>query len=135
MRFLNIKDEVFRKVLKFVEENKLPENESDNMIDIYAAAAKLKIRKLETFAVERLSVLITCENVFHVLALSHKFNSSRLKANVFTKIQEMFPGKILKPSVAENMVQVRQLLELKSKIDRKMDREIERLANCFEIQI
>lgn len=115
--FNEISVESFKVILNFVYDEKFPD-EGDNMLEVYAAAAKMEINQLKEFAASRLLESIDDTNALTIMRLAKKYESNELKLTAFNRIKLLFPDKKLKNELADDPEAVQKLLEAKLEIEK-----------------
>lgn len=115
--FNEISVESFKVILNFVYDEKFPD-EGDNMLEVYAAAAKMEINQLKEFAASRLLEAIDDTNALTIMRLAKKYESNELKLMAFNRIKLLFPDKKLKNELADDPEAVQKLLEAKLEIEK-----------------
>lgn len=115
--FNEISVETFNVILLYFYDEKFPV-EGDNVLEVYAAAAKMEILQLKEFAASKLMESITDNNALAILSLAKKYESNDLKLMAFNHIKLLFPDKKLKNELADDPEAVRKLLEAKQEIDK-----------------
>ena len=84
---------------------------------MFAAAGKLKIDKLMSFAAEELVFQIDQENAFEILKLSNKYENEKLRQTSFKVIQNMFCYKKINENLATQPEKLQKFLDFKEKLD------------------
>lgn len=115
--FDDISVDTFKVILNFVYDEKFP-GEGDNLLEVYAAAAKMEIHRLKEFAASKLLESIDENNALKILSLAKKYKSEELKLMAFGHITRLFPDKKLKNELADDPEAVQKLLEAKLEIEK-----------------
>ena len=63
-----------------------------NYFQLFAAAGRLKIENLKTFAAVEMLEQINADNAVDILNLSNKYTHDELRIDTFEKIKEMYPN-------------------------------------------
>ena len=87
---------------------------------MFAAAGKLKINKLMSFAAEKLVTQINQENAFEILKISNKYENEKLRQTSFQVIQKMFCCKKINENLATQSEKLQKLFDVKQKFDEDM---------------
>lgn len=116
--FADITPETFEIILDFVYEDKFPEKEEVDYMEVYATAAKMNIRELKEFSTGKLMAAINDNNALKIMSLAKKYESGDLKLKAFQHIKSLFPDKKLKLDLAETPEIVEKLLQARNEIQK-----------------
>lgn len=120
IRVDEISVESFKVILNFVYDEKFPDD-GDNLLEVYAAAAKMEIQQLKEFTASKLLESIDENNALTILKLAKKYESIDLKLMAFDRIKLLFPDKKLKNELADDPEAVQKLLEAKLEIEKHFE--------------
>ena len=91
LNLVDIPVDIFEKILHFLYTDEFPNNKGINLLDLFAAAGKLKIESLKDLAATMIIAMIKTENALDILKLSSKYEHEELKLAAFKKIKEKYP--------------------------------------------
>ncbi|KAG5667542.1 hypothetical protein PVAND_015521 [Polypedilum vanderplanki] len=132
---LNLKDipeSIFKAVHDFVYNNQLPEDEN-SFIEIFAAAARLKIEDLIKRTSAEILTKIDVKNAFEILVLSNKFDHEQMRQKSFKIIQrKIFPNRKLDAELAKQPEKLKKLIEMKTKLDKEQKELNEKFQNLWK---
>jgi hypothetical protein len=111
LNLVDISVEIFEIILKFLYTDELPDDDGTNFLHLFAAAGKLKIKKLLNFAASKICNQITLENAFEILTLSNKFEHEQLRKNAFAGVKRKYPDIGFKDDCAAKPEKVAKLIE------------------------
>ncbi|KAG5669128.1 hypothetical protein PVAND_017024 [Polypedilum vanderplanki] len=114
----DISESIFKAVHDFIYKNQLPEDA--NYIEIFAAAARLKIDDLMKISAENLQENVDEKNAFEILLLSNKFDHDQMRQKSFEFIQnKIFPHRKLDAELAKQPEKLKKLIDAKNKLDQE----------------
>lgn len=128
LNLVDISEEIFQEILNFIYTDELPKSANVDFMHLLAAAGRIKIEKLKTFAVEKLIPKINDENAFEILNLSIKYECKDLQRKAFEVIKNMIGEGTLADDLANQPERLRKLLEFKKKKD-DIEMEFKKLLN------
>ncbi|KAG5670794.1 hypothetical protein PVAND_001033 [Polypedilum vanderplanki] len=118
---LNLRDipeETFKAIHDFIYNNHLPNDV--NFIEVYAAAARLKIDDLMDTIVAHLLTNVDKKNAIDALTLSNKFNIDELRTKSFEAIQsKIFPERKLDEKLAREPEKLKEIIAAKNMLEQK----------------
>lgn len=92
--------------------------EDINAEEVFSLAAKLNVPELKEFTENLIVDDVSESTALKVFCLGHSYNSQKLKQAAFNKIKKMFPDKQLSNTLMENPEALKELIEMKHKLDR-----------------
>lgn len=125
----DIEVEVFKIILDFIYEDKIPENFDENSLKIFEAAGKLKLETLKTEVGNLLINSVNPQNSFEILKLASEFDHEELKRKSFNELKKYLHEEELSDEIMDNFELLKKLVETKIEYDdkmMKMKREIEK---------
>ncbi|XP_070504362.1 rabankyrin-5-like isoform X2 [Chironomus tepperi] len=90
-KLLDVPVEIFEVILKFLYTDELPGGDGIDFLDLFSAAAKLKIQELTNYAATKLLDQITNQNALNVLHEAEKYGHNELSQAAFNKIRSNYP--------------------------------------------
>ncbi|KAG5668341.1 hypothetical protein PVAND_016284 [Polypedilum vanderplanki] len=113
-------EKTFQNVFDFICTNEIPENA--NLIELFVAANRLKIHTLIKAVAEILIENIDESNSFEILVIANRFNHDKLREKAFENIKtKIFPFKSLDENLAKQPEKLRNMIEMKRKIDQEFE--------------
>ena len=91
LNLVDIAVDTFEIIQKFIYFDELPEDNRTNFLRLFAAAGKLKIKRLTEYATTKLFESINEDNAIEIFKLSYKYDHEKLRQKSFSKIKEFYP--------------------------------------------
>ncbi|CAG9811160.1 unnamed protein product [Chironomus riparius] len=124
LNLVDISVEIFEIILKFLYTDELPGDDETNFLHLFAAAGKLKIKKLMNFAANKLNDMIDEENVLEIFKIACKYEQQELKQKAFGLIKEKYPKSKFKDEWIDDAEKVEKLIEFLKKME-EMEKSFE----------
>jgi len=115
LNLIDIPVKIFEKVLNFIYTDEYSCEDDTNLLQLFAAAGRLKINKLKENVASKILDQINSENALDVLKLSNKYDHNELREKSFMKIKEMYPKMCFIDEWAFETEQVTNVIELFNK--------------------
>ncbi|CAG9811224.1 unnamed protein product [Chironomus riparius] len=128
---VDIPVDIFKIILKFFYTDKLPGGEGLNFLHLFAAAGRLKVKKLEKYAAKRVLDEVNPDNAFDVFNLAIKYGNNDLMQRAFEEIKQKYPLVDFKEEWStepEKMIKVIEVLKRKEEAMKKIEEEVEGLV-------
>ncbi|KAG5666515.1 hypothetical protein PVAND_014536 [Polypedilum vanderplanki] len=129
LQLVDIPISVFQSILNYIYFDELPIDDA-NLIEIYAAACKLKIRGLKEHTIENLLDAVCAFNAVEILTISAKYGDQSLMVKSFEEIRKMFPDKRLKGDLMHQPEKIKEMITAK----RIMDEQVRKVRENFDRQ-
>jgi hypothetical protein len=108
----DVKESTFKAIHDFINTDQLPD--TADHLEVFTAAAKLKMEDLKKEAAVYLLANIDEHNCFEVLVMSNKFQHDQLQQKAFEIIRtKIFPDRKLKDELMNQPEKLRKLIEAK----------------------
>lgn len=131
LNLVDIPVDIFKIILKFLYTDELPGGDGINVLHLFAAAGRLKVKELENFAAKKCLADVNPENAFDVFSLAHKYGSDELMQRSFEEIKKKYPLVEFKEewnAEPEKMIRVIEVLKRKEEALKKIEEEVEGLV-------
>jgi hypothetical protein len=132
LNLVDIPVNIFENILKFIYADELPDDDETNFLQLFAAAGRLKIKKLTDYATEKLFNQVNSENALEILNLSNKFHNNNLKEKAFKEFKKKYPN--VKDEWLENQDKLNSIIEMLKKKEetvRKLEEEISKMLEIY----
>lgn len=109
----------FKAITNFIYKVQTP-GDQESMLEVLAAAHKLDVEPMKTFAEENLLLKIDEKNAFEILKVSNKFNSTKLISASFEVVKMLMPTKIFKDKWQNEPAKIEKLFDAKKQMEEKI---------------
>jgi hypothetical protein len=116
----DIEVEVFRIILDYIYEDKIPENFDENSLKVFAAAGRFKLDHLKSEVGNILISAVNPENSIEILKLASEFGHEELKRKAFEEVKKFLHEDELNDEVVENLELLMKLVNTKIEYEQKM---------------
>ncbi|KAL7024023.1 hypothetical protein ACKWTF_012874 [Chironomus riparius] len=130
---VDISVQTFKEILKYLYTDKLQFDEITNSMHLFAAAHRLKIKKLKDIVAMNISNSITPENALEILILSNRYEHDKLRQNAFNKVKKNYPKIEFKEEFAVQPEKVTQIVDAFKFKEQKLLR-IETMVQNIELE-
>lgn len=133
--FDDIEGEIFKIILDFIYDDKMPQNYDENSQKVFATAGKFKLEQLKLKVGEMLCDAVTLENSFEMLNLACKHNYIELKLKSFEEIKKIFLDKNLTDDLMEKPEMLQKMIDAKNAYEKQLkeaEETMKRLKDDFE---
>lgn len=86
----DLSEEIFQEILNFMYTKK-PPNNAANLLELFAASARLEMKELKDLTAEILMEKVTPENAIDILNLCKKYGHEELRKKTFDDLKKFFP--------------------------------------------
>ncbi|CAG9807258.1 unnamed protein product [Chironomus riparius] len=130
---VDISVQTFKEILKYLYTDKLQFDEITNSMHLFAAAHRLKIKKLKDIVAMNISNSITPENALEILILSNRYEHDKLRQNAFNEVKKNYPKIEFKEEFALQPEKVTQIVDAFKFKEQKLLR-IETMVQNIELE-
>lgn len=131
LNLTDISTDIFRIILKFIYTDELPQSDTINFVHFFAAAGRLKIKKLKKFAANKLIDNLTEKNAIEMLFLANKYDDETLRQNSFNEIKKILSDVKISDDLAMEPEKLKKLLAVKKEKDEMMKMMEEKFSNIL----
>ncbi|KAL7023678.1 hypothetical protein ACKWTF_012737 [Chironomus riparius] len=110
LNLVDIPIQIFEKILNFLYTDELPGFYGTNFLQLFAAAGRLKIKRLTNFAAEKLLNQVNSENALEILKLSNKFKYKELRQKAIEEFKRKYPN--VRDEWLENQEKLNNIVEM-----------------------
>ncbi|XP_070494578.1 uncharacterized protein [Chironomus tepperi] len=91
MNLVEVSVNIFEKILKFLYTDELPQLEDGKYLHLFAAADRLKIEELKSYAAAKILESLNADNAVEILRFSNKYAHRELRMKSFEEIKKKYP--------------------------------------------
>lgn len=109
----------FKAITNFIYKGQNPDDQ-ENMLEVLAAAHKLGVEPMKTFADEKLLLQINEKNAFDILKAGNKYESTKLIKASFEVLKTLMPTKVFKDKWQNEPAKIEKLFDAKRQMEEKI---------------
>ncbi|CAG9807390.1 unnamed protein product [Chironomus riparius] len=131
LNLVDIPIPIFEKILKWFYTDELAFENKSSALPIFAAAGRLKLKKLIDCAAEKLLDQVNPENALEILNLSAKFQKYELKKKAFEEVKKKYPNFKFRDELLENPDKLKFIIDMfkdKEEANRKFEENLKKMA-------
>lgn len=130
LELVGVSYSVLKTILSFLYERQFPSDDNE-MLEVYAAAGKLKIELLRRYTEDELLRKVDASNALEVLWISKNYKSDQLSAKAFEVIKSLMPDKLIKDEWKSQPEKLSKLLLGKKDETVEEDDRDYQISQCF----